>query len=136
MSSRRGFLKASLLLGGVSLGGGGVYYATVLHTRTMAEQLVYFLEYPDLAKAVGRGVLTTDLALQFDSLDLLVDKILQNINISKTQLREITRIDLLESLHQRVRADFTNENIVLVDGWVLSETEALLCAIYAIITLR
>ncbi len=136
MSSRRGFLKTSVLLGGIGLASGGIYYAKVLHPREMAEQLVYFLEYPDLAKATGREVLATDLALQFDSLDQVVDKILQNIDLSKSQLSEISQNDLLDSLHQRVRSDFENENIVLVGGWVLSETEALLCAIYTIITKR
>jgi len=134
MSSRRGFLKAGILLGGASLAGGGTYYAKVLSTRAMAEQLVYFLEYPELARDIGQGVMATDLVLQFDSLSQVVNKILQNIGLSKAQLSEITRNDLLESLHLRVRADFKNENIVLVYGWALSETEALLCAVYAIIT--
>jgi hypothetical protein len=134
MSSRRGFLKAGILLGGASLAGGGTYYAKVLNTRVMAEQLVYFLEYPDLAREIGHGVMATDLALQFDSLSQVVNKILQNIGLSKAQLSEITRNDLLESLHLRVRADFMNETIVLVDGWLLSETEAFLCALYVIIT--
>jgi hypothetical protein len=132
MSSRRGFLKASILLGGASLVGGGVYYAKVLETRKVAEQLVYFLDYPDLAKAIGRKVLETDPTLRNASLVQIVNKILQNID--KIQPGEFTRNDLLESLHQRVRADFRRESIVQVDGWILSETETLLCVLYAIIT--
>lgn len=134
MSSRRGFLKASIMLGGVGLVSGGTYYAKVLNPRAIAEQLVYFLEYPDLARKIGQGVMATDLALQFDSLNQVVNRILQNIGLSKARFSEITRNELLESLHLRVRADFKNEKIVLVDGWVLSETEALLCDLYAIIT--
>ena len=61
--------------------GGGVYYTKVLQTRELAAQLVSFLDYSDLAEAIGRKVLKTDPALRNVSLARVVDKILQNIDI-------------------------------------------------------
>ena len=34
-------------------------------------------------------------------------------------------------IEQRIKQDFSNENIVVVDGWILSVTEARQCAIFS-----
>ncbi len=134
MSSRRGFLKAGLILGGAGLVGGGLYYKQVMHSRAMAELLVYFLDYPELARAVGRGLLESDPATQPVSLDQMTGMVLQRIDLSEAQLRDMTRSELLKRLQQQVHSDFVNEQIVLTNGWLLSRTEAYLCSLQAMIS--
>ena len=41
----------------------------------------------------------------------------------------MTRKGLLQSLHERISQDFAEERIVIVDGWILSQTEARLCVL-------
>jgi hypothetical protein len=131
MNSRRGFLKAGLILGGASLVGGGLYYKQLMHSRARAEQLVYFLDYPDLAGVVGRDLLESDQALQPVSLEQMTGMVLQRINLSEAQLPGMTHSELLQRLQQQVHSDFVNEQIVLTNGWLLSRTEAYLCALQA-----
>ncbi len=104
-----------------------------MHTRAIAEQLVYFLDYPEVAVTVGQGFLETDETLRANSLDQMIDKVLQSLDISKEQLPEITRSQLLEHMHRQVRSDFVNEQIVFVNGWLLSRTEARICAIQTLL---
>jgi len=134
MSSRRHFLKTGMVLGGASLVGGGLYYNKISHTRALAAQLVYFLDYPELALSVGQGLLQADKALSDISLDQLLGNVLKSINISREQLGNLTRSELLEALHQHVNDDFANEQIVLANGWLLSKTEANLCSLLAMIS--
>ena len=134
MNSRRGFLKTSVLLGGGALVGGGLFYSKLKHTRGMAGLLVSFLEYPQLALTVGQGVLKSDPTAYNISLEQMIDTLLQGINTSRDQLPEMPPEQLLDALHQRVRADFENEQIILVNGWLLSRTEAYLCSLLALLS--
>ena len=114
--------------------GGGLYYKQLMHSRAMAEQLVYFLDYPELARAVGRGLLESDQAVQPVSLDQMTGMVLQRIKLSEAQLPGMTRSELLKRLQQQVHSDFVNEQIVLTNGWLLSRTEAYLCTLQAMIS--
>lgn len=133
MSSRRRFLKTSLALGGGALVGGGLWYKKTMHTRAIAKQLVYYLDYPEIAVAVGRSLLDADESLHNISLEQLINKLLQDIGTSKAQLPEITRNQLLEKLHRQVRTNFINEQIVLVNGWLLSRTDARVCSVLTLL---
>jgi hypothetical protein len=134
MNSRRGFLKTGLLLGSAGLVGGGLHYKQLMHSREMAEQLVYFLDYPELARRVGQGLLESDQALQAVSPDQMTGIILQRINMSEAQLPGMAPNELLKRLQQQVHSDFVNEQIVLTNGWLLSRTEAYLCLLQATIS--
>lgn len=133
MSSRRGFLKTGLVLSGTALVGGGLWYKKIMHTRAIAEQLVYFLDYPEIAVVVGQGLLDSDETLYNISLDEMIDRLLRDIGLNKEQLPEITHGQLLKILHRQVRTDFSDERIVLINGWVLSRTEAQLCSIQTLL---
>jgi hypothetical protein len=39
--------------------------------------------------------------------------------------------ELEQIIGQKIQTDFKNENIVVLNGWVLSETEALQCALFS-----
>lgn len=39
--------------------------------------------------------------------------------------------ELEQIMSQKIQTDFKNENTVVVNGWVLSETEALQCALFS-----
>ncbi len=133
MSSRRGFLKTGLLLGGTALVGGGGLYIKTKPVLEIAEQLVYFLDYPQVALSVGQGLLDTDPASHAISADQMIDNLLGGLEISREKLHGMTRAEMLERLHERVQSDFEEERIVLAKGWVLSRTEVQLCALRALL---
>ncbi len=61
--------------------------------------------------------------------DTTLDEKLQDFLIDK----EIGENSELENiLEQEVKKDFETGNTVMLDGWILSETEALQCALYSI----
>ena len=39
---------------------------------------------------------------------------------------------ITQSIETKIKTDFENKNTVIVDGWVLSETEARQCALFSI----
>ena len=132
MSSRRGILKTGLLLGGSALVGGELYIKTK-PVLEIAEQLVYFLDYPEVALSVGQGLLDTDPASHAISADQMIDNLLESLEISREQLHGMARAEILERLHKQVRSDFEEERVVLDKGWILSRTEAQLCALRALL---
>ena len=99
----------------------------------IAEQLVYFLDYPEVALSVGQGLLDTDPASHAISPNQMIDNLLESLEISREQLHGMTRTELLERLHKRVHSDFEEERVVLDKGWVLSRTEAQLCALQTLL---
>ena len=133
MSSRRGILKTGLLLGGSALVGGEVLYIKTKPVLEIAEQLVYFLDYPEVALSVGQGLLDTDPASHAISADQMINNLLEGLEVSREQLHGMTNTEMLERLHKRVHSDFEKERVVLDKGWVLSRTEAQLCALRALL---
>lgn len=135
MSSRRLFLKAGLLAGGATLVGGGLYYKRMMDSRAIAGQLSNFLDHPDLAKSAGQGLLEAEGGVENASLERMIDNVLLALDLSRDRLEAETRDGLLNRLHASVRSDFIEEHIVLINGWVLSRTEAQLCALLYLVEL-
>ena len=120
------------MLGGSALVGGELYIKTK-PVLEIAEQLVYFLDYPEVALSVGQGLLDTDPASHAISADQMINNLLEGLEVSREQLHGMTNTEMLERLHKRVHLDFEEERIVLDKGWVLSRTEAQLCALRALL---
>jgi hypothetical protein len=51
---------------------------------------------------------------------------------SAHRLRSASDRDLMDLLQRRIRQDFTEEKVVKLQGWILSATEARLCALTAL----
>jgi len=129
MSSRRSLLKAGILVGGAALIGGGYYYRRKVDGRELAILLASFLDYPDLAESTGKRILESEAALNDRSFDLVIDDLLHSVGSGRRDVPEMMRKGLLQSLHERISLDFVEERIVIVDGWILSQTEARLCVL-------
>jgi hypothetical protein len=129
MNSRRSFLKTGLVLGGTALAGTGLHIARKADARSIAEKLVQFLDEPDMAKSLGMALVTHDKSMRNMSINRIVDSLFLEIGISRNSVSDITQDSLLANLHTSARTDFIEENIVLIDGWILSRTEAYLCAL-------
>ena len=129
LKSRRKFLFAGLFTGGAVLIGAGLDYKYKPRSRIIARQLINYLQTHHLANITGASLIANDSSLQGLSLDQLIDKALDNANLNRSDFSLFKSTSQLESFQHQVRQDFTNENIVLVNGWFLSVTEAHLCAL-------
>jgi len=129
LKSRRKFLFAGLFTGGAVLIGAGLDYKYKPRSRIIARQLINYLQTHHLANITGASLIANDSSLQGLSLDQLIDKTLDNANLNRSDFSLFKSTSQLESFQHQVRLDFTNENIVLVNGWFLSVTEAHLCAL-------
>lgn len=129
MSTRRSFLATGILIGGGVLIGGSLHYRGQLNDRKLARLLASFLDYEDLAKSTGKRILNTDTRLKQPSFAHLIDDLLNSVETSRDAVLNLTRESLLQKLHERIKLDFIEENVVIVDGWILSKTEASMCVL-------
>jgi len=129
MTSRRHILKAGLLGGGAILAGTAWYLKSGSDTRALAASLIGFLEYPKLASETGQRLLR-QVDLGADSARGLLEQLSQALKVEPDKLPVMPADELLLRLQQRVRQDFVDERIAVSDGWILSMTEAQLCALF------
>jgi hypothetical protein len=129
LKSRRKFLFAGLFTGGAVLIGAGLDYKYKPRSRIIARQLINYLQTHHLANITGASLIANDRSLQALSLDQLIDKALDDANLKRSDFSLFKSTSQLEHFQHQVRQDFTDENIVLVNGWFLSVTEAHLCAL-------
>jgi len=90
-------------------------------------RLAALLAHPESAKVIGGEYLLK--YPQEADLDTLLDQIASRIVASDVGLFTITDQHLREQLDGMIRADFAVDRIVKLRGWVLSVTEARLCAL-------
>jgi hypothetical protein len=83
------------------------------------------------ARAVGHAYLRE--APQEYSVGILTEMISQSGTALMQRLDALSEKDLIAKLRNPITEDFTSENTVQVDGWVLSRTEARLCALCALL---
>ena len=130
--SRRQFLF--LLLSGSSIAGvwpGSTSLAAVIEpeSRHAAELVIKLFGHPESARIVGAAYLSARPG-QADVGALLRDVFPDAA--CRTDGRPGSARDLCIEFDQRRRADFENGRVASIAGWVLSETEAKLCAIAAL----
>lgn len=63
--------------------------------------------------------------------DQLTEVILNSIGVQPQRSIEVDPMSIRHALSDRIREDFANGNMVFVDGWALSRTEARVCAFVA-----
>ena len=69
------------------------------------------------------GIIYRNLYLKEDE-SYLEDQLINDMNLSKKEI--------INSISEKINQDFIKENILIIDGWVLSKTEAQQCALYSI----
>ena len=126
--TRRTFLKAACSTALLASTGCGF---SDNKREKIAAQLMDSLDHPERARMIG------DLYFEGtpDSRDLSVaqwtERALDSLGIDADSLDTENLSSLDERIRQQVRRDFTEENVVVVKGFLLSQTEIMLCALTA-----
>ena len=126
---RRTFLKAGVVAAGAVVTGAVLYNKYKPRSRIIARQLISYLQSQHLADKIGASYIASNAALHQLSLDQLIDLALEDVNLIRIDFSLFKSNSQLDRFQKQVRQNFIDENIVLVDGWVLSVTEAHLCAV-------
>jgi len=129
LKSRRSFLKTGIILSGTALVGASLTFSFNPSNKFIARQLTGYLQYHHLANVIGDSVIRNDTNLQGLSLQQMIDLVLEEAGLGRSDVSLFSLFNQLETFRNAAREDFMNENIILVDGWVLSSTEAHLCAL-------
>ena len=132
---RRRRLLGALALGGTfwtAWAGPARAWLPAAADGPAAARLLAVLGRPDSAAAVGRAYLAShpaeaDRARLTAGLD-------QALRCQECDPARARTDQLRAALAGRIRADFAAARVVMVDGWVLSETEARLCGLAALST--
>lgn len=123
MQSRRRFCRT--LLGAMVLGVAASTPAALDRWRDMLTDIAALFRHPESARRIGRRLLAERPA---DSRVLL-----RHTAELRRALAAADDPDARRSMLRRHAArDYAAGNVVLVDGWVLSRTEAHLCALLAL----
>ena len=101
----------------------------ILPTTTMKRLLLSILEQPGSAYTIGLAYLDS-LPLRTRDADQLANAIVCAVGCDAGTMRSTEA--LRKQISIRVRKDFAEGAVVIVAGWVLSETEAQLCALAAL----
>ena len=131
MIRRREFLEGLAAAGAAALAGaGGSALAACAREDPLERALRGFFADREAARKVGEEVL----ALEPDAgtPPILVERLARG---REAELRELAGSDpegLTELLREQHRADFSEDRVVVVRGWVLSQTEAWLLALSAL----
>lgn len=129
LKSRRSFLKTGIVLTGTAMVGVGLNFTFNPGSKFIARQLTGYLQYRDLANVIGDTLIRNDSTLQGLSLDQMVNLVIEDVGLSRDDISLFSIFDQLDTFRNQAREDFINENIAVIDGWVLSATEAHLCAL-------
>ncbi|GMR06269.1 MAG: hypothetical protein BMS9Abin25_0854 [Gammaproteobacteria bacterium] len=129
LKRRRAFLKTGLFITGAAVIGTGLNFTVRPETQSIARILTHYLDYPDLAIQLGKSIVKNEPALAKLTIEQLTDLVLQDAGLKKEQLTYYSLLTNKDSYRKTVHKDFDMENIVHVDGWVISRTEAHLCAL-------
>lgn len=132
--SRRNFMR---LLVATGLGNGFSSYTSGAIADSpegalspLSNRLNGLLAAKESARVVGRRY------LQLFPHEADTHRLTQLICRSERRYERLARVDtsaLHDILARQQRLDFRNRRIVTIDGWTLSETEARLCAISALV---
>lgn len=129
---RRGFFASALGVAATALTAKLAFKReSTLNLSTDAERLVSALSSTESAAELGRAYMET---VPFDrSVDVLVERIVAVVPGGYTSVREGDERELKTLLEHEFKEDFRGGNVVIVDGWILSRTEARLYALAAIL---
>jgi hypothetical protein len=119
MQDRRRFCRTAL--GMIALAGVASTPALLPRWRDNLHDLAALFRHPESARRIGEHLLARGTAALDRSAPL-------RLKLAATDSREARRL----ALRQQAMRDYAEGNIVLVDGWLLSRTEAQLCALVAL----
>ncbi len=97
--------------------------------QVLADKLSSFLDEKPLAINVGKVFLQANKTEPPLSLQNILDVLLSKLELSRKELANLPDNSLQERLASRIELDFVEERVQRLKGWVLSETEALMCGL-------
>lgn len=130
---RRNLLKlfaassAVVLLSGASAGCG------LLETdlEKSARQMLNLLNHPGRAREIGASHIQRSAELQNYTFEQWTKKLLAVIEVDHEDISSATLESLPGLLRKQIQRDFSNEDVVIVDRWMLSDTELMLYSLAA-----
>ena len=126
--SRRKFLLLGGGIGGFVLGTPGLTWLASVwqdQEQTLHSRLITLFDHQQSARVIGR----TYLQRYPQEADIRV--LLKNVVVPDGLSRPGNR-EFMDVLQWRIRQDFIEEKVVKLQGWILSTTEARLCALTAL----
>jgi hypothetical protein len=127
--SRRRFLKHTgvFLVTGLATSGSDNLISPDPHA--IAAELIRLLHLREQARRVGRVYLRANRPGEPDSVEPLTRKLMASLGFDVDHLGLIPADALREAVMKKVHKDYDEEHTAIVDDWLLSRTEARLCAI-------
>jgi F0F1-type ATP synthase membrane subunit c/vacuolar-type H+-ATPase subunit K len=129
---RRQFLLLALGVAGSVAAGSKLSGAAEgwLRQASLRAKLTGLFIHQESAQAIGRAYLQS-YPREADALRL-EDQIVQGIAGGRALLAATGKPEVSKLLTARIRQDFASDQVVKVQGWILSVTEARLCALTAL----
>jgi len=129
---RRAFLRGAGAATALGLAAPALlaFFAGCGRESALARSLSGFFADPESARAVGREYL--ELSADEPDAAAVLER-LAGPHLRKWETLAVSHPDrLAQVLRLQHRSDFAHERVVAIRGWVLSETEARLCALAAL----
>jgi len=128
-TGRRRFLVYSgvALLTGAGLSGSNTLVLPDMHA--IALELTRLLQVRDEARWVGRTYLTNHPSGASPTVETLTRTLMEGMGYDIDHLTLLPLHSLKVSIIYKVHRDYDEEQITFVEEWLISETEARLCAI-------
>ncbi len=103
--------------------------STKKKSQEVNQKLLTQLHHHGVAAHLGRVNQENNPSLQSKSLQDLVVEILADLGLDIDTLTENDVENLPNLLAEKIRLDFSQERVLAVDGWLLSETEVKICTL-------
>ncbi len=129
LQTRRTFVKNALCITATAVIVPGCGFGGPPSVKEATSYLVGLVRHPEEARKMGSSYLKADEALESVSLHSLTEVILKDVGVDNLNTPGISLETIGRKVASRVRQDFTDETVVTVNGWLLSRTEARLCAL-------
>lgn len=129
---RRDFLRLTLMAAGVSIIGGGAYlYGKRVDLSDPLSVQTLLNEFSDIENSLR---LIGEKYREMNPGDLTERGLLKQINEKLSAIKNDRELfsDLRDLIDQQIKKDYLNSDFVEIEGWILSTTEAQICAIFSI----
>ena len=130
---RRSFLKRTFMLAVSAFAGTACSLSFSPDLREVAKTATSLLRRPHLAKNIGRHYIQQNVATDSLTPEQLMTRILEGTAIDPGYASHFKLFKMDDEIRRKVRKDFTLERTAKIRGWLLSETEAQLCALLVLI---
>lgn len=98
---------------------------------TIARKMSGILNHPQKAHEIAAAYLVRHPEKKSWSYQQITRELLLTLKLDPAEVTEESLLSLDARLREQVQQDFVDENVVIVDSWMLSRTEIMLCLLTA-----